>query len=592
MIGAGVNVAGVRGAGAKNVRVRFPRIGRQVMLYLSLALSGGILAEEALGAPPVASRIHLNQVGFLPESGKIAVVPNIASGEFWLVDAKTGAEVLRGPLSQAQSWDPAGETIKVADFSAFNKPGRYKIRVAEAGESPPFAIQENVYDPLLAAAAKYFYYNRASAPIEVEYAGQFARPAGHPDTLVYIHSSAASARRPAGTVVSSPKGWYDAGDYNKYTVNSGISTYTLLAALADFPRLFADVRLNIPESGDAVPDLLDEILWNLDWLVTMQDPHDGGVYHKLTTLKFSSEGLPHEQNARRYMVQKSTAATLNFAALMAYASVVMRDYEKQFPGRSGQYLQAAESAWAWAKKNPKLLYVQPYDVSTGAYAFANEDLQDEWLWAAAELFRASSKKSYLSGIELPEKPRVPEWGAVEGLGLYALARQSKAGKLHQGARDLLIAMADRMVKEYWQSGYLVAMTEADFRWGSNSVALNKAIVLLSADRLRANKDYRPAARGLLDYVLGRNPTGYSYVTGFGHKSTLRPHHRIAHYDGVSPPIPGMLAGGPQPGWQDECKYPSRLPAKSYLDEWCSYSTNEVAINWNAPLVYVLAALRE
>lgn len=566
-----------------------PRLGRRVIMFVGVAIAAG---GASLVGDAYAARIHVNQQGFLPESGKIAIVPNVVSGEFWLVDAKTGSEVLRGPLSQAQAWDVAGETVKVADFTAFNKPGHYKIRVSEAGESPPFSIREKVYDPVLAAAVKSFYYNRASAPIEVEYAGQFARPAGHPDTLVYVHSSAASATRPAGTVISSPKGWYDAGDYNKYTVNSGISTYTLLMALADFRGLFAELHLNIPESSNAVPDLLDEILWNLDWLVTMQDPHDGGVYHKLTTLKFSSEGMPHEQNAKRYVVQKSTAASLNFAALMAYASVVMRDYEQHFPGRAAHYQRAAESAWAWAKKNPKLLYVQPRDVSTGAYASANEDLRDEWLWAGAELFSATGKKAYLSGLALPEKPRVPEWSAVDGLGLYALARNSKAGKLHQGAREQLISMAKRMVTEYWQSGYLVPMAEADFRWGSNAVAMNKAMVLLVANQLQPNKDYVPAARGLLDYVLGRNPTGYSYVTGFGSKSTQKPHHRISQYDGVAPPVPGMLAGGPQPGWQDECEYPSRLPAKSYLDDWCSYSTNEIAINWNAPLVYVLAALRD
>ena len=576
-----------------SLKAEIPRLRRRALLALSVIFAAGAsIGMHNAQAAPQTSKIHLNQVGFLPESGKIAVVPNVASGEFWLVDAKTGSEVLRGPLSQAQTWDVAGDTVKVADFTAFNKPGHYKIRVAEVGESPPFYIQENVYDPVLSAAIKYFYYNRAGASITSDYAGQFARPAGHPDTLVYIHPSAASAERPAGIVISSPKGWYDAGDYNKYTVNSGISTYTLLAALADFPRLFADVRLNIPESGDTVPDLLDEILWNIDWLVTMQDPHDGGVYHKLTDLRFSGDGMPHQQNTKRFLVQKSTAATLNFAALMGYASVVMRDYEKHFPGRAEQYLNAAENAWAWAKKNPKLLYVQPQEVNTGAYAMVNENLQDEWLWAAAELFRASGKKAYLNGIQLPENPRVPEWSAVEGLGLYALARHNKAGKLHQQARDRLIVMANRMVKEYWQSGYLVPMTEVDFRWGSNAVALNKAVVLLSADRLQPNKDYRPAARGLLDYVLGRNPTGYSYVTGFGTKSPMKPHHRISHYDDVVAPVPGMLAGGAQPGWQDECKYPSRLPAKSYSDDWCSYSTNEVAINWNAPLVYVLAALRE
>lgn len=578
-----------------NIGAALPRFLRGASLAIGLAVAGSLSvpADDAVAAPAATAKIHLNQLGFLPEAGKIAVVPNTPSGEFWLVDAKTGSEVLRGPLSQAQSWDVAGETVKIADFTAFNKPGHYRIRVAEVGESPPFYIQENVFDPVLAAAIKYFYFNRAGASIDADYAGPFARPAGHPDTIVYIHPTAASAARPVGTVVSSPKGWYDAGDYNKYSVNSGISTYALLAALADFPRLFADVRLKIPESSDAVPDLLNEILWNLDWFITMQDPHDGGVYHKLTDLRFSGDGMPHEQNTKRYMVEKSTAATLNFAAVFAYASVVMREYQKHFPGRSEQYLQAAEKAWAWAKKNPKALYVQPKEINTGTYAMVNETLQDEWFWAAAELLRASGKKAYMSGVNLPENPRVPEWSSVEGLGLYALVRQNNApAKMQQGAGDLLVAMADRMVREYWQSGYLVPMVEADFRWGSNAVAMNKAMVLLAAERVRPNKDYRPAARALLDYVLGRNPTGYSFVTGFGSKPALYPHHRISHYDGVAAPVPGMLVGGPQPGWQDKCTYPSRLPAKSYLDDWCSYSTNEVAINWNAPLVYVLAALRE
>lgn len=568
---------------------------RQLRAATATAMAAVIwcLPASQMSAAPLAHKIHLNQVGFLPEATKIAVVPDTVSGEFWLIDAKTNSEVLRGPLSQAQAWEAAGEKVKVADFSAFNKPGHYKIRVAEAGESPAFYIRENAYDPLLAAAIKYFYLNRASAPIDAEHAGDFARAAGHPDTIVYIHASAASKERPTGTVVSSPKGWYDAGDYNKYSVNSGISTYTMLAALGHFPRLFADVRLNIPESANGVPDLLDEIMWNLDWLATMQDPHDGGVYHKLTDLAFSDDGMPHVQNEKRYMVQKSTAATLNFVAVMAYASVVLRDYEKDFPGRSTIFLQAAQFAWDWAKKNPKVLYVQPKDVRTGAYAMANEDLQDEWLWAAAEMFNATGKKAFLSALDLPSNPRVPEWSAVEALGLSTLAGNKKVlPKLQQGARDLLVGMADRMVREYWQSGYLVAMTEADFRWGSSAVAMNKAMVLLTANRLQPNKDYEPAARGLLDYVLGRNPTGYSFVTGFGQKTPLHPHHRISYYDGVKAPVPGMLAGGPQPGWQDKCTYPSRLPAKSYLDDWCSYSTNEVAINWNAPLVYVLAALRE
>src|SRR5690606_26227976 len=157
------------------------RLSQQLrVIRLATCFVGSFLAMGQANAAQI--KIHLNQIGFLPEASKVAVVPNTVVGEFWLVDASTGREVLRGPLSQAQAWDVAGETVRIADFTAFNKPGHYKIKVAEAGESPAFYIQENVYDPVLSAAIKYFYYNRASAPIEKEYAGQFARPAGHPDT--------------------------------------------------------------------------------------------------------------------------------------------------------------------------------------------------------------------------------------------------------------------------------------------------------------------------------------------------------------------------------------------------------------------------
>ncbi len=94
----------------------------------------------------------------------------------------------------------------------------------------------------------------------------------------------------------------------------------------------------------------------------------------------------------------------------------------------------------------------------------------------------------------------------------------------------------------------------------------------------------------MDYILGRNPTGYSFVTGFGEKTPLHPHHRISQSDTVAAPVPGMLVGGPHAWQQDKCHYKSNEPTKSYSDSWCSYSTNEIAINWNAPLVYVLGAL--
>jgi endoglucanase len=147
----------------------------------------------------------------------------------------------------------------------------------------------------------------------------------------------------------------------------------------------------------------------------------------------------------------------------------------------------------------------------------------------------------------------------------------------------------------WQAGgYRVAMQEADFVWGSNAVVLNQSMMLLQAYRMLGHADDLRAAQAGLDYVLGRNALGLSFVTGFGKRPSLYPHHRPSQADKVAAPVPGLLTGGPQPGQQDkaECKtpYPSALAGLSYLDNVCSYASNEIAINWNAPLVYVSAAL--
>lgn len=139
------------------------------------------------------------------------------------------------------------------------------------------------------------------------------------------------------------------------------------------------------------------------------------------------------------------------------------------------------------------------------------------------------------------------------------------------------------------------MQAGDLVWGSNAVALNQALMLVQGYRLTGDRDQLDAAQALLDHVLGRNALGLSMVTGFGTRSTQQPHHRPSMADGIAAPVPGFLAGGPNPGLHDRAHcpvpYPSDVPAKAYLDHDCSYASNEVAINWNAPLAYVSAALQ-
>lgn len=569
-------------------------------LALSLAGLASVLAASpahAAAATDVPALIKLNQIGYLPGSAKVAVVPNVDAAGFAVVNAGTDTVALRGTLGPAAVYSAAGETVRLAAFSDLVAPGRYQLRVAGLPDSAPFIVGADVYQALNAAAIKAYYFNRAGMALSEKNAGVFARKAGHPDTRILVHESAASAARPAGTVISSPKGWYDAGDYNKYIVNSGITTYTLLAAYEDFPAVYKAQQLNIPESGNGIPDILNEALWNLDWMLTMQDPADGGVYHKLTDKTFDGMVMPERATQPRYVVQKSTAAALDFAAVMATASRVLAPYDKQLDGAPARMLAASKAAWQWAQSHPAVYYRQPKDIRTGEYG--DNDVSDEFAWAAAELYISTGDDAYYKAMRAPSvQATVPSWSDVRGLAWMSLARHRK--QLGAAADQALIAtridgLAGTLAQAWKTSAYGIAMQTPDYVWGSSAMALNQSMMLLQGYRLNGERAYLQAAQSGLDYALGRNATDTSFVTGFGTRSALHPHHRPSVADGIAAPVPGFLVGGPQPGQQDKgdcrAKYPSALPAKSFLDDDCSYASNEVAINWNAPLVYVSAAIQ-
>ncbi|WP_144211019.1 glycoside hydrolase family 9 protein [Shewanella donghaensis] len=565
---------------------------------ITTALLSLNLLQQASAAP---NQIRLNQLGFTPESTKTAVINNTDSQSFSIIDIASGKSVYQGQLSQSALWPSSGETVKLAKFDDFTNLGRYHIQVKELEQSLPFTIDNSRYQQPLIDVIRAYYFNRSGAVIQKKYAGKYARPAAHPDTIVYVHESAATEARPAGTVISSPKGWYDAGDYNKYIVNSNISVYTLLSALTEHENALESLKLNIPESSNNLPDFVDEILWNIDWMLTMQDPNDGGLYHKLTTKRFTGETqMPHHMDQPRYVVAKSTAASLGYAATMAKASTVLAKYEQQLPGYSQKLLTSAKQAWQWALINPAIHYEQPADIATGAYATAGDDLKDEWLWAKSELFAATGDKQYLADIAFPENLRIPEWDKVETLALFTFASNlNTPADIRDHALLKLTTVTNKWLTQGHNSAYGVAITPQDFVWGSNSNMLNKAIMLLRVNQLQANPEYVHQANAIVDYIFGRNPLGMSYVTGVGQHTPMHIHHRVSMADGITEPIPGFLVGGPQPGQQDaeHCTpqggiYASTKPALSYIDHGCSYASNEVTINWNAALVYALAALTE
>jgi endoglucanase len=567
-----------------------------------------LLLLTGLQAQQLSENIRLNQVGFYPAAEKIAVVVGEnEEGKFYLKTADRSKIVYTGQLSATKPSEFSKKPTRVADFSQFTKAGTYVLDIPGVGYSYPFEIKKEVYKEVAGASLKGFYFNRVSTALPEQYAGKWSRPAGHPDNKVQVHASAATEQRPEGTVLSSPRGWYDAGDYNKYVVNSGITMGTLLSAYEDFPEFFKAQKLNIPESNNKVPDVLDEVLWNLRWLLSMQDPNDGGVYHKLTTANFEGMIMPAAAKNQRYVVQKNTPATLDFAAVTAQASRVYRNFSKEFPGLADSCLQASIRAWEWAQKNPAVLYDQNAlnrlfepDVTTGAYG--DRDASDEFIWAAAELYTTTKKDSYYTAVNmLPDSLMpLPSWPQVRLLGYYTLLRHEKnlspaAQKDLPEIKKRMVSFANNLMEGYTERSYRTVMgkTERDYIWGSSSVAANQGIALIQAYKLTGDKKYLQGALSNLDYLLGRNATGYSFLTGYGDKPVMNPHHRPSVADGVEEPVPGLLSGGPnaRAAQQDKCTtYQSTSPDEVFTDDDCSYASNEIAINWNAPLVYLASAI--
>jgi endoglucanase len=567
-------------------------------ILILLCMHSGMAAQSV-------ESIRLNQVGYYPAAPKKAVVTaTVATDSFYLVtDGNKAEKVFAGKLGVQTASEYSSYKTRLADFSSFQKQGRYKILVPGLGASYPFTISANAHSNVSKASLKGFYYMRSDRALEPAYAGKWARTAGHPDTEVFIHPSAASASRPAGTKLSSPGGWYDAGDYNKYIVNSGITMGTLLSAYEDFPGYFDTLNTGIPESRDAVPDILNEVAYNLRWMLTMQDPSDGGVYHKLTNAAFDGMVMPGVTKAPRYMVQKSTAAALDFAAVTAQASRVYRRFPGQFRGLADSCLTAARKAWQWAEKNPALLYSQrdfnkdlDPDITTGEYG--DRRVTDEWLWAAAELFATTRHKSYYDTVKkyLSLPVSLPGWSNVGMMGYYTMIRFGKTLPPYtlltlRAMKDSVQNMAERFTRGGNKAFHTVmGQSKSDFVWGSSSVAANQGILLINAWLQTSDPKYMEYALSNLDYLLGRNATGYSFLTGTGSRQVMHPHHRPSVADGIAEPVPGLLSGGPNPGRQDSCQYQYTEPETAFTDHDCSYASNEIAINWNAPLVYLAGAL--
>jgi len=540
----------------------------------------------------IATRsVSLDQVGYKPQSAKYVFVSS-AADSFRVLDASTNSVRFLGSLILWRASDPAtGKTVRRGDFTALQQSGEYLVVTSAGDSSERFSISDTVYNQAYRKALKGFYFQRCGMSLAQQHAGAYQHPPCHTQDG-YLHSSTDSSGFRVAT-----GGWHDAGDYGKYVVNAGISVGTLLMAYEYFPSKFDKDDLNIPESGNGIPDILDEVRYELEWLLKMQRL-DGGVYHKLTREQFEGFVMPQIDNATRYLYQVSSTATADFAAMMARAARIYSPFDASF----AQLCRAAAiGAWNYLAAHPSIVplggFHNPSGTATGEYGDGNDS--DERLWAAAELFVTTGAVEYnnyfqsnysaggIFGYQMG-------WQDVRDLAqlTYLKSVQPATNEIVRSQlRSALNSFCNNQVSTRNNSGYQVALQTGDYYWGSNSVALNAAVLLIMGYTEFSSQTFLDVAADQMHYVFGSNALSMSFVTGVGKRYPHHPHHRPSESDGIVEPVPGLMAGGPD-RYRDDAVLQalftsSTPPALCYVDTMPSYASNEICINWNAPLVFVV-----
>lgn len=523
--------------------------------------------------------IYVNQAGYSPESKKKAT---LSGDENYTLFAKDGREILKGKL-ELHPDDNSGENTAVIDFSEVREQGSYYFTDGKGNKSAEFVIKKNHYHEALWASMKMFYYQRCGMELEEKYAGVYARKACHCGGG-YLLEDKKIRRKMLG-------GWHDAGDYGRYVTAGAVALAHIFYGYEMFPQALT-MDLNIPESGGRYPDILAECKYELDWMLDMQD-EDGGVHHKCTSQHFCGFIMPDEDDLDMVITPVSSLATGDFAAVMAQASRIYKAYDEEY---SKVLADAARRAWDWLMKNPSFVFENPKEVTTGTY----EDMcdTDERLWAAAEMFRLDgledAKRIILSVLELRISLSSLGWADVGGLGTLAVICGGKelfGEDLYNRMVIKWIDEANRLKIVAGNNDFGLALRPAEFTWGSNMVVLTNAMVLCVAHYITGEVGYLWTAEYQLDYIFGRNANDISYVTGIGERAFRHPHLRPTEADGIDDPIPGFVSGGPNYRPCDEAANMENMadqPAmKRYADDMRSYSTNEITIYWNSPLVFVL-----
>ncbi|WAX76508.1 glycoside hydrolase family 9 protein [Streptomyces sp. KMM 9044] len=570
-----------------------------------VSLLGGVEPEPY--EPDTGPRVRVNQVGYLPAGPKNATLVTGATERLpWQLKDAGGKVVRQGTTLPRGVDGSSGQNVHSVDFGAHRARGTGYTLTADGETSRPFDIGAGAYERLRLDSVKYYYTQRSGIEIRHALRPGYARPAGHLDTAPNQGDGAVPCQQGVCDYsLDVTGGWYDAGDHGKYVVNGGISAWEVLStyerarhARTGQADKLGDGTLDIPESGNGVPDILDEARWELEFLLKMQvpagEPLAGMAHHKIHDEQWTGLPLlPGDDPQKRELHPPSTAATLNLAATAAQAARLYRPYDREF---AAEALAAARTAWTAALAHPEE-YASPDD-GIGGGAYPDDEVSDEFYWAAAELYLTTEEKQFKeyvlnSPVHTTDifGPLGFDWSRTAAAGRLDLATVPNKLPGRDKVRSSVVKGADRYLATLKAHPYGMPYAPAGnvYDWGSSHQVLNNAVVLATAHDLTGAAKYRDGALQSMDYILGRNALNISYVTGYGEVSAQNQHSRwyARQLDPALPnPPAGTLSGGPNSSIQDpyaQSMLQGCVGQFCFIDDIQSWSTNEHTVNWNAAL---------
>ena len=524
-----------------------------------------------LAAQQPAGPIRLNSLGYLPQQQKKATITT-NSPTFVVKDAETQEIRFSGKTTGPFYQEDIRQEVMIADFSALQRTGSYYLELPDGSRSVTFPLGETIYRDPFRTAMRGFYLWRCGMAVSGEHQGaHFCSEACHLEDgyLDYLGQK--------GVQRDGTGGWHDAGDYGKYIVNAGISMGILSMAWEQLQPQIEKIDLQLPETAPGLPSYLQELKWEMDWVLKMQYADGSGrVSHKLTRTSFSGFIMPQDDKEKRYFTAWSSAATASFAAMTAQAARLFAPYDRAYAER---LLTAARLSYDYLQKHPEEKPFIQGDFQTGGYQTSDPD---DRLWAAAELWQTTSEEAYLRDFEQRAATidyRVDEdwdWGNVANLGMFTYLLSRREGKdedTERRIRENALKAADNMTTRAGKDAYGRSLVR--YYWGCNGTLARQTLNLYVAERLRPEGGYKETALKQIAHLFGRNYYNRSYVTGLGINPPMKPHDRRSGADKVKAPWPGYLVGGGH-------------SATDWVDEEERYSHNEIAINWQASLVFALA----